>query len=375
LQRRLGTADHVVLLGVILATAAMSKRLVEDPVRTSVWLRQRPWRSLALAGIGSALMIVLAGVAVAGVQRSVRQAEAVTNRVVAAHLRCFGAAAHDPRRPCRNRRLRWMVVPTPVAARDRKNAPCTALHFRGRLEFCDFGVPAARSAATILVVGDSHAGHWRAALLLTARVKRWHGISLSWPNCPLSRATRAIPEPDHHECRQWKAQVFAWIRHHPEIHTVFVAEQASGAPVPAAPGRSELGTAVEGYAAAWRELPASVRRIVVIRDNPLQPRGIDSCITRAIARRRLADRACPILRRRALPPDPAAIAARRAHSARIRVVDLTRYFCGPRSCPPVIGGVLVHKDTSHLTAVFASTLGPYMLQAIDRALGDLGCGA
>jgi hypothetical protein len=32
----------------------------------------------------------------------------------------------------------------------------------------------------------------------------------------------------------------------------------------------------------------------------------------------------------------------------------------------VIGGVLVHKDDHHLTVVFATTLGPYLLREVNR---------
>jgi hypothetical protein len=47
------------------------------------------------------------------------------------------------------------------------------------------------------------------------------------------------------------------------------------------------------------------------------------------------------------------------------VVDLTHFFCGPRRCFPVVGGVLVFKDASHITSVFARTLGPFLLRILD----------
>jgi hypothetical protein len=50
----------------------------------------------------------------------------------------------------------------------------------------------------------------------------------------------------------------------------------------------------------------------------------------------------------------------------VRVVDLTRYFCGRQHCLPVVGGALVHNDVDHLTQRFAKTLGPFLLRRIDR---------
>jgi hypothetical protein len=55
---------------------------------------------------------------------------------------------------------------------------------------------------------------------------------------------------------------------------------------------------------------------------------------------------------------------RRLRSPRVRVLDLTPFFCDPRLCYPVIGGVLVYKDTTHLTGLYARTLAPYLARAV-----------
>jgi hypothetical protein len=68
----------------------------------------------------------------------------------------------------------------------------------------------------------------------------------------------------------------------------------------------------------------------------------------------------------ALDPDAAVAAAQRLESSRVQVADLTRYFCDARRCYPVIGGALVHKDLHHMTAVFVTTLGPYLLNEVNR---------
>jgi hypothetical protein len=62
--------------------------------------------------------------------------------------------------------------------------------------------------------------------------------------------------------------------------------------------------------------------------------------------------------------DPLAAAAIALHTRRVRLIDMTHFYCGPRSCLPVVGGALVFKEGGHLTSVFASTLGPFVLRAI-----------
>jgi hypothetical protein len=46
--------------------------------------------------------------------------------------------------------------------------------------------------------------------------------------------------------------------------------------------------------------------------------------------------------------------------------DLLSHFCDPQRCYPVVGGALVYKDQTHLTTVFAETLGPYLLRFLER---------
>jgi hypothetical protein len=142
-----------------------------------------------------------------------------------------------------------------------------------------------------------------------------------------------------------------------------------GAPVQAPSGVSPLQAKLDGFARAWNALPGTVKHVVVVRDVPYSTDATPDCVERAISRHRPAGTACAIPRRVALAPDPEATAAASGISPRGRLVDLTRFICDQRRCFPVVGGVLVHKDTGgHLTSLFARTLGPYLLADIDRAL-------
>ena len=104
-----------------------------------------------------------------------------------------------------------------------------------------------------------------------------------------------------------------------------------------------------GYLAAWKALPPSVEHVIVIRDTPKVHGDTDSCVQEALGEGDRPGRACAVPRRAALDRDPAAVAAARLGSSRVRTVDLTRFFCDRRRCYPVIGGALVFKDPTHLT--------------------------
>jgi hypothetical protein len=340
----------LVVLTLILAAA--TQRWVEDPIRRGRVLTARPPRwTLAPAGVVTAAVIALTAAGTAQVNHDVAVARRASKVVIQRHPRCFGAAAHAGRR-CVNPALRLTVVPTPAEAHQRPNAACGLDEVDGELHFCGFGAP--HGKATVALVGDSHASHWRAALDYVARRRGWSGISLAHAACPLSTTIyAALPQPGRRHCLAWNLQVALWLSRHPRIHTLFVSAIAGG------PTYAKVD-AEAGYLAAWRALPDSIRTLVVIRDTPKARLSTDDCVERAMGGRRPAGAVCRLDRTRALPPDPEVAAARRLTGVNVRVVDMTRYMCDRRWCYPVIGGALVYKDDNHLTEVYARTLGPYL---------------
>ena len=100
-------------------------------------------------------------------------------------------AAHgrDARRRPRRRSPR-----TPSASASPAAAWCT----RARS-----ACPAAPDRPTVLLAGDSHAGHWRAAVEVVAQARGWHAVSLTHSGCPFTanptpRRRRATPA-----CKRW----------------------------------------------------------------------------------------------------------------------------------------------------------------------------
>jgi hypothetical protein len=275
--------------------------------------------------------------------------------------RCFGAAARDRAHPCMNAALRTSVVPTPRDALLVPDAPCTSLETDTPIDVCDFGVPAGEAQATVALLGDSHASSWRAALAAAATAKGWHGVSMTKSSCPFSRAPRRTDKQAQTSCRRWNDGVIAWLAAHPQVRDVFVSAHAQ-APVVRRGDRSNLETRVAGYTAAWAALPSTVRRIIVLRDVPTHPLATADCITADLAASKPPIPDCAVHRSGALLTDAEVVAARRLHAQRVRVVDLTSFMCGPGRCYPVVGGVLVNKDTNHLSQAFATTLGPYLLR-------------
>lgn len=358
----LDAGARAAIVALTVAAASLTKVLVEDPLRHGRLLvsHHSAWTFIG-AACAAALVLGASAQSAARVEAQMRTDARIARVVLRAPPRCFGAAARDPERTCRNDRLRLAVAPSPILARRAHPAPCTWMDSL----VCVFGVAPSEAQATVALVGDSHAGHWRAALDRIARQRHWQGVSLTMTGCLFSTVSKLLPEPRRTWCRRWKARVLDWFGEHPNVDTVFVSQIAGSANV-AAGRRDRFGAAVDGFVRMWHALPGTVRHIVVIRDTPRVRGDTGACVERAMVRRQSAAELCWVPRRTALAADPAAAAARRLHSARVRWVDLTRYICGTERCWPVVGGALVFSDESHLTRTFARSLAPYLARELDR---------
>jgi hypothetical protein len=287
---------------------------------------------------------------------------------VLAQPSCFGAAARDPWHPCRNPALRQAVIPSPFDAQIWTNSPCTLSRDPRRSAVfhpCEFGVTGDQRTGTVALIGDSHAGHWRAALEVVAQARRWRGISITRPGCPFSTRVPASPALGPAACARLHGETLAWLAGHPEIHTIFVSDWAEPASGPMG-GTGGYGGGAADFGAMLDRVPRSVQHIYVLRDIPGTRVGTASCVTRARGRHRSLTGVCAVPRSFAVTPDPGAAAAA-ARRPRAHVIDLTRFFCGAARCYPVIGGAYVYKDDSHMNAVFSTSLGPFVLRALGTA--------
>jgi SGNH domain-containing protein len=193
--------------------------------------------------------------------------------------------------------------------------------------------------------------------------KHWQVIELALGHCPFTFALQAVtPEGAGGEwCVDYDHSVVGWLAAHPEIGRVFVSN------------KSRVTMVVKGFAyrtakdqEALSALPASVTRIYVLRDIPMDRTTSHRCVATGVKRHQALGPRCAIPRS-LLVRDPTAAAARRLYARGARVIDLTDFFCSRRACFPVVGGVLTHKDRDHMTAAFSATLGPYLARAVDAA--------
>jgi SGNH domain-containing protein len=233
------------------------------------------------------------------------------------------------------------------------DSPCVPSSDRRRydvIEPCVFGDVDTNDPPRVALIGDSHSSHLRAAVDVFAQALGWKAVSMTRPGCAFSTEAYPAPPPIPARCRLHTAEALRWLRLHPSVATVFTSNAA---------GR---GLRPGGFRTAWGGAPASVKHLYEIRDVPRVSYATASCVLSVMRRHARSTGACSVARGGALPFDAAAAAAAGA-GGRIRLLDLSRYFCDASRCYPVIGGAYVYKDFNHLNRVFAATLGPALLRA------------
>jgi peptidoglycan/LPS O-acetylase OafA/YrhL len=369
LHRDLTTSDRISVLMLTILIAWLSRTVLEDPIRTSRAIARRGARpTFAVAAAATVAVMAVTAVGTDHVQAQIQKDEAATKRTLASHPKCFGAVARDPRRTCRNPKLRTTVVPTPVQAPKMDNSPCEVVESVGRIRSCAFGATPEAARSTFALIGDSHASHWRSALTVLAKHETWRGLSVTHTSCPYSAAVPVIDEPGRTECQEWKQQTQQWLVRHPEVTTVFLGQHAGG-DIVHKPNIDTFTAQMNGYTKIWKAFPPTVKHVFVLRDTPMMHSGTLDCVQRALTAHKNAGTACAVPVRDAFKNrDPAAAAVQRRHPPRVKTLDINRLLCSPRVCFPVIGGALVYKDIHHLTSVFSASLGPYLEQQVDRYL-------
>ncbi len=138
--------------------------------------------------------------------------------------RCYGAAARDPLKPCTS--TTRTVTPTPDEALITPNIACTRGEVGDMATSCAVGVAPEKAKATVAMLGDSHAAHWRAAMQVLADKQQWRVLEIARPHCPFSFAAPAPTEAGAGDCVAWNQRIVDYLAQNPQISTIFISDNA-----------------------------------------------------------------------------------------------------------------------------------------------------
>jgi peptidoglycan/LPS O-acetylase OafA/YrhL len=353
-------AYWVVGLALIFGLAAASFHLLEDPARRGTWFHRRPgrlplpasgWLRYAAACAATAL-IAVAGLLVVRAMAPTRlvlpaagQGALLVGHTQDAPRSCLGAAALDPRHHCARLDTGDRVAPLPgELPDDTGGAYACYAYLRQPMHPCAYG-SRRRDAIRVALVGDSHAAALLAALEPQLDALNWHLTVFVGQTCGWLPPALSPDCPGLHLIQRDLA------RNH---YAVVIATELRLYTNP-----------VADHLRAMTAVAATGARLVVVEDGPSMSPASTACVDR-ITYRPTGDCGTPtsVAYR---DPDRLAQAAHRIPGA--RVINTRRFYCRDGFCPSTIGNVLVYRDTAaHITASYARTLSPYLVEAIEHAL-------
>ncbi|CAM3502907.1 acyltransferase family protein [Nocardioides zeicaulis] len=363
----------LLLLAACLVLAAASTRFIEDPVRRARWLAAGPaWRSLVPAALVMALLAGGAWALPRGLAGNLREVQSRLEAAATSGDRCVGAPATA--NGCRDSHVLSIAGADLATIENSPYVPAWGSSCQVEPEDpapspCEFGVPEDQAEHRLVLVGDSHAGHWAAPLDVVAQQENWNVVMQVKSSCSVVsgdwRAYWATPEMTD-SCRAWGRQVGQDIADDDSIEVVVVS----------AISREYLTDDADGgvgqLRAQWRAWVDAGKTVVVLGDPPSLDHGsLPECLGAST----VTVDPCSAPRRFATP-DPLLRAARGMDG----VVSWSPLpaLCDRERCHAVVGGLPVYGDQSHLLQYFARTFAPALREQLDAVLdgaGTSGAGA
>jgi hypothetical protein len=238
------------------------------------------------------------------------------------------------------------------------------------LKTCAFGDPAA--GTTLVLFGDSHAIPWFEPLHHMAELRGWKLVTMLKSGCSAAEfSTDPDPVLDA-QCSRWRAQAIrSIIALRPSL--VFLGSatnklrRAANGAQHAAP--VELEAIRQGSRHTLEALTSAGLHVLFVRDNPEFGFDMPTCLARSERHAWYARGACEMPAAAVL--DPAVFDAEKSAVRglpNVSYIDLTDQFCQNGVCGGVRNGLVIYRDSDHLTGRFAASLAPVLEPHVMAAL-------
>ncbi|MFC5338161.1 acyltransferase family protein [Leucobacter denitrificans] len=365
----LGVLGTLTVITATLVLAHLSKIAVEDPFRTGFSKAWSNKRTLAVTAVGVAAMLAVPIVSLGSVDRQIVTERDRVASIVANPTECLGATSLNSDSGCDPAPLQ-LPIPEPALA-DQAPERCLSDLEGAQVRKCTYGAEPGTAIRTIALVGDSHAEQWLTPLKRIAEQNNWRLIVMAKASCPFTSAERdfvSFGEPKRAELRQdcldWNAEVLEELEQEPQVDAVVTSAKAANKVVSNSASKWQEAAA-EGYERRWNELPETVGTVVAIEDTPELQEDLMRCVTEE---GETAATSCAEPAKDALGDDPLSDAA--ASSERAELISMNDYLVVDDDCPPVIGGVLVYRDSHHLNWAYTEMLTEPLADALEEVLPE-----
>ena len=228
---------------------------------------------------------------------------------------------------------------------------------------CAYGDPAATK--TVVLFGDSHAAQWFPAVERWADRRHWRLVELTKSSCSAADLTlwHDTLKRAYTECVAFHRSAIERIR---QLRPALVVVGSSFNYRPATPAADVSGQWRQAWDKTFDDLRGSGARVAAIADTPYMGGSVPECLA-APANAGHAGNCTRRLSASLRGPEQRAVFLSYAGSPRATVIDPITWLCTD-VCPPIVGNLLVYRDSNHMTMTYATALTPLLaakLPAVD----------
>jgi hypothetical protein len=343
----------------------MSFVLLERPIRRIQIVVRRPALGLSAGG-------VLVGSAIAVVVLSGSLAAPLASTAAPARLTALDDLASPSLRADLVAGAQTIEVPSnlrPALTGLSKSAPriigdgCELGPGRDEIKPCVYGDRG--SHTSVVLFGDSHAGHWFDALSWISKRRHWRLVVMTKEGCTPAEVT--LLHGSDKVCPEWREKAKARIaRLKPALVIVSWARWMQ-------PWAGQKAGVPTGYGGAWQDgaaaifqfLQQSAKQVIFISDTPYPNHSAPDCVAGHLSDVR------PCTRQRSdstVLPAIKAAELRISKQEHVNSIDPAPWFCAPKVCPVIVGNILVYHDKSHMTPEWSRFIAPALDTAIQRTM-------
>jgi len=363
LGAELGTATKLLALAITLVLAGITTAEIERPFLAGGSVPKfKPAVVFGTLALVSSLMVGSLAFGTEHAKATIAAEKEKAEQILKGKASCFGAGARAPgKAPCTNPALKGLFPSLAAAATDNSWPEECSISNRSDTTpvACELGN--SKSKVRIALVGDSHAKHYTAAMQDLAKKNNWSVEVYVKGGCQFSFASRQ---------REDTILTKACVKFDQNLEKILLAKnydlivtsQKSGVEWLHSKNQTEAEVAISGLVDTWAPLVAKGMPILAIKDNPRPIDNVIRCLEVKSAHE------CSALRASSLPFDPQVEAVKRMRSNLVSLAVFDDIYCDKTYCSPVIGNVVVYRDTDHLTSTFTRTLAKFIKPYIDSAL-------
>ncbi|WP_192498655.1 acyltransferase family protein [Ornithinimicrobium pratense] len=209
---------------------------------------------------------------------------------------------------------------------------------------CEAGDP--DGEVTIALAGDSHAGMWVTALDEIGRDRGWRVLVLTKSSCPPAQGLvvrRSGQAGDYTQCSQWQEGLTETLEEQqPDLVLLSSASY----------GRTGAEAVADGLAARVQQVAQTGALPALIRDVPRAPFDVPACL----AEHQDDVPQCAFARADGLARAGTGHDLLAERVPELPILDFTDATCPGRTCSPIVGGVVVWRDSNHLSATYIRSL-------------------